>query len=216
MKSRFWKAVRTLVVICLIAGISFLTGAIVANENKPYRSAVALQKTGLPISYSQRYTLHGVTAGRDYFSQTVFQVEYSSERKELFNIMAHTKNWRIEKRRRELLIQFRDLLYSVASSVSVGRSMTQALEESLNFWNGMYDENDLIITDLLADVIVYPDGFVQVLDLDELCDAKEKGLITVDEFFLSIKQLGSLLDTIYSGHLEQFASSLLEEIQSDI
>ena len=38
------------------------------------------------------------------------------------------------------------------------------------------NENDLIITDLLADVIVYPDGFVQVLDLDELCDAKEKGL----------------------------------------
>lgn len=78
------------------------------------------------------------------------------------------------------------------------------------------NENDLIITDLLADVIVYPDGFVQVLDLDELCDAKEKGLITVDEFFLSIKQLGSLLDTIYSGHLEQFASSLLEKIQNDI
>lgn len=78
------------------------------------------------------------------------------------------------------------------------------------------NENDLIITDLLADVIVYPDGFVQVLDLDELCDAKEKGLITADEFFLSIKQLGSLLDTIYSGHLEQFASSLLEKIQNDI
>ena len=78
------------------------------------------------------------------------------------------------------------------------------------------NENDLIITDLLADVIVYPDGFVQVLDLDELCDAKEKGLITPDEFFLSIKQLGSLLDTIYSGHLEQFASSLLEKIQNDI
>ena len=78
------------------------------------------------------------------------------------------------------------------------------------------NENDLIITDLLADVIVYPDGFVQVLDLDELCDAKEKGLITEDEFFLSIKQLSRLLDTIYSGHLEQFASSLLEKIQNDI
>lgn len=78
------------------------------------------------------------------------------------------------------------------------------------------NENDLIIIDLLADVIVYPDGFVQVLDLDELCEAKEKGLITVDEFFLSIKQLGSLLDKIYSGHLEQFASSLLEKIQNDI
>ena len=78
------------------------------------------------------------------------------------------------------------------------------------------NENDLIITDLLADVIIYPDGFVQVLDLDELCDAKEKGLITEDEFFLSIKQLSRLLDTIYSGHLEQFASSLLEKIQNDI
>lgn len=78
------------------------------------------------------------------------------------------------------------------------------------------NENDLIITDLLADVIIYPDGFVQVLDLDELCDAKDKGFITADQFFLSIKQLGSLLDTIYSGHLEQFAAPLLEQIQNDI
>ena len=77
------------------------------------------------------------------------------------------------------------------------------------------NENDLIITDLLADVIIYPDGFVQVLDLDELCTAKENGLITSDQFFLSVKQLGSLLDTIYSGHLEQFAAPLLETIEKD-
>lgn len=78
------------------------------------------------------------------------------------------------------------------------------------------NENDLIITDLLADVIVYPDGFVQVLDLDELCDAKDKGLITQAQFFLAIKQLGILLDTIYSGHLEQFAAPLLNAIEKDI
>ena len=74
------------------------------------------------------------------------------------------------------------------------------------------NENDLIITDLLADVIVYPDGFVQVLDLDELCDAKEKGLITQDEFFLAVKQLGTLLDIIYNGHLEDFSKPLLDTI----
>ena len=78
------------------------------------------------------------------------------------------------------------------------------------------NENDLIITDLLADVIVYPDGFDQVLDLDELCDAKDKGLITQAQFFLAIKQLGILLDTIYSGHLEQFAAPLLNAIEKDI
>lgn len=77
------------------------------------------------------------------------------------------------------------------------------------------NENDLIITDLLADVIIYPDGFVQVLDLDELCDAKEKALITDEQFFLAVKQLGSLLDIIYSGHLEQFAQPLMDMIAQD-
>lgn len=77
------------------------------------------------------------------------------------------------------------------------------------------NENDLIITDLLADVIIYPDGFVQLMDLDELCDAKEKELITETQFFLAIKQLGSLLDTVYRGHLEQFAAPLLEIIEKD-
>lgn len=69
----------------------------------------------------------------------------------------------------------------------------------------------LIITDLLADVIVYPDGFVQVMDLDELCSAREDGLITADEFFLAVKRLGALLDIVYSGHLEEFARPLLIE-----
>ncbi len=78
------------------------------------------------------------------------------------------------------------------------------------------NENDLIITDLLADVIIYPDGFVQVLDIDELCDAKDKELITESQFFLSVKQLGTLLDIIYSGHLDQFASPLLDTIEKDI
>lgn len=77
------------------------------------------------------------------------------------------------------------------------------------------NENDLIITDLLADVIIYPDGFVQVLDLDELCDAKAQELITEEQFFLAVKQLGTLLDIVYSGHLEQFAQPLINVIAQD-
>ncbi len=60
------------------------------------------------------------------------------------------KAWRISRRRRELLVQFRDLLYSLASSISVGRNLPQALEESLAFWKGTYSEHDLIIIEVNA------------------------------------------------------------------
>ena len=56
--------------------------------------------------------------------------------------------WRMETRRWELLVQFRDLLYSIASSFSAGRNLTQALEEALTFWNGTYGEDDLIVQEV--------------------------------------------------------------------
>ena len=39
-------------------------------------------------------------------------------------------------------------------------------------------ENTYIFTDLLADVIIYPDGAVKVVDLAEIADALEGGIIT--------------------------------------
>lgn len=53
-----------------------------------------------------------------------------------------------DRHKNELLLQFRDLLYSISSSVSSGRNMTQALEESADFWDGTYDESDYIIQEL--------------------------------------------------------------------
>ena len=53
-----------------------------------------------------------------------------------------------EKRKSELLIQFRDMLYSVSAAVSTGRNMEQALEESISFWEGTYNENDYIMQEL--------------------------------------------------------------------
>jgi len=56
--------------------------------------------------------------------------------------------WQIEKRRSRLRVQFRDLLYSVSSSISVGRNLTQALEESLAFWENLYHNDDLIVQEV--------------------------------------------------------------------
>lgn len=58
------------------------------------------------------------------------------------------KKWKIELRRQALLLQFRDVLYSIASSISVGRSMSQALEESIDFWKGTYSDEDMMINEL--------------------------------------------------------------------
>lgn len=36
------------------------------------------------------------------------------------------------------------------------------------------EDNSLIVTDLLADIILYPDGRMHVVDLDELAEALER------------------------------------------
>lgn len=63
-------------------------------------------------------------------------------------------------------------------------------------------DNSLIVTDLLADVIIYPDGFVKVVDLDELVTALNRRSISLDTLKSSILRLNKLLQIIYSGHFD--------------
>lgn len=56
-----------------------------------------------------------------------------------------------------------------------------------------------VFTDLLADVIVYPDGFVRVVDLDELADAFRDHLITAEQMQMALRRLDKLLSLIYKG-----------------
>lgn len=58
------------------------------------------------------------------------------------------------------------------------------------------EENILNVTDLLADVIVYPDGRVKVMDLDELADAMDRGLITAGLISACLRRLHALLSLI--------------------
>ncbi len=56
-----------------------------------------------------------------------------------------------------------------------------------------------VFTDLLADVVVYPDGRVRVVDLDELADAQRDHLIRPDELQAALRHLDRLLNIIYKG-----------------
>ena len=68
--------------------------------------------------------------------------------------------------------------------------------------------NKLIVTDLLADVIIYPDGFVKVVDLDELVTALEARSISLDTLKASLNKLDKLLNIIYSGKFEHLTQML--------
>lgn len=72
------------------------------------------------------------------------------------------------------------------------------------------EDNSLIVTDLLADVIIYPDGHLQVMDLDELADAQEQALISGSQLNRSLRQLNKLLNIIHKGEFPQ----LLQKMES--
>lgn len=65
-----------------------------------------------------------------------------------------------------------------------------------------FSDNRLMVTDLLADVIIYPDGFVKVVDLDELVTALESRSISLDTLKSSLNRLDKLLKIIYSGNFD--------------
>lgn len=72
------------------------------------------------------------------------------------------------------------------------------------------DTDTYVVTDLLADVIVYPDGFVKVVDLDELVAALESGLLSEDLLKKSLLRIDALLKIIYGNNF----SALQESIDS--
>lgn len=68
-----------------------------------------------------------------------------------------------------------------------------------------YDEAEgaMTFTDLLADVIIYPDGRVEVLDLDEMAEALEKNLATKEQMAFCLRSLNHLLSLIYRDKFDR-------------
>ena len=50
-------------------------------------------------------------------------------------------------------------------------------------------------------MIIYENGFVKVVDLGEIADALEQGLITERKAKLALRRLDALLERIYNGEL---------------
>ena len=69
-------------------------------------------------------------------------------------------------------------------------------------------EHSLTVTDLLADVLLYPDGKMQVADLDELAEALDKALLTPGQISNCLKQLHFLLSLIYDDKFKQLQNVL--------
>ncbi len=70
------------------------------------------------------------------------------------------------------------------------------------------DTDTYIVTDLLADVIIYPDGFVKVVDIDELVTALNEKIISEDTLKKSLLNLNSLLEIIYSGTFDKLTEPI--------
>ena len=80
-----------------------------------------------------------------------------------------------------------------------------------------YDKNTdtYIFTDLLADVIIENDGFVRVVDLDELADACRMSIISNDMLVTSLHRLNALLSIIYNGDFKDYLDELNILIQEN-
>ena len=65
---------------------------------------------------------------------------------------------------------------------------------------------ELLVTDLLADVVIYPDGYIKVLDLNELAVAIEQTLCEPHIITQALRKLDNLLNLIYDDKFDTLTS----------
>lgn len=74
------------------------------------------------------------------------------------------------------------------------------------------EENALVFSDLLIDVVIFPDGTVRVVDLDEAADALEQKLITPDMLALALRSTNKLLSYISQNRFSELTNCMTEYI----
>ena len=65
-------------------------------------------------------------------------------------------------------------------------------------------ENSFIFCDLLVDILVYRDGRIKVVDLDELGDALDHRKITKEQAVLALRAANRLLAAIYDNDFSKY------------
>lgn len=101
--------------------------------------------------------------------------------------------------------------YFLDKGFKVSKMLT--IENKLVYWycdiiKTQYNlaNNTYVFEDLLADVIVYENGTVKVVDLDEISELIDTNQITIDMVSLALRTLNSLLELIYSGNFHKLQS----------
>ncbi len=107
--------------------------------------------------------------------------------------------------------------YFLKKNVKVSKFLYE--DDSIIYWycdiiDYTYDNegDEYVFRDLLADVIVLPDGFVKVVDLDEFKEALEQELLTPDEVIKALGYLDSLLRIIYDGKFGELQDEIEKRI----
>lgn len=72
------------------------------------------------------------------------------------------------------------------------------------------DTDTYVFTDLLADVIIEPDGTVRIVDLNEFEPAFQNGLIRTEEILTALNRLNRLLQIIYFGNFPDYTKQIEE------
>lgn len=97
-----------------------------------------------------------------------------------------------------------DLLYWYCDIIDVKYPCSPSPDFAVDDSTSTY----FVATDLLADVMIYPDGFVKVVDLDELVAAFENGALTPELLKAALTRLNALLNLIYSGEFQKYKQFL--------
>jgi protein associated with RNAse G/E len=113
--------------------------------------------------------------------------------------------WRTLKPRRDfdhgVSCYYLDLGYKVSKFYRADNTLLYWYCDIVNY-KFEDDGETLIASDLLVDVVVYPDGYVKVLDVDELAIAIEKNLCEPALVAEALRKLDKLLNFIYDDKFE--------------
>lgn len=117
--------------------------------------------------------------------------------------------WESLKRRSDFKYGFS--CYYLSHGYKISKFFTSSWEYLYTYCDIISAEQkpgEIIFHDMLIDVIVMPDGFVKVLDLDEISEAYEGKLISTESLLSALNNADKLLKIIYSGGLQRLTAKM--------
>ncbi len=100
-------------------------------------------------------------------------------------------------------------MYLFEEGIKVSKFLRE--DDSLYYWycdivefEKNKEKNELTVVDLLVDITIDSEDRLNVLDVDELSEAYNKGLISDEQFHTSVERLGKLLTSVHNGNFKKY------------